>query len=94
MSDEKNFKELIEGLFDSYHLGNKYDEISVVNSWETIVGKQIAQKTTKVYISNAMLYIYISSAPLKNELRYYKAVLIEKVNTFAKKELIKDITIY
>ena len=75
-------------------MGEKYDEVGVVNSWESIVGKQIAQKTTKVYIAKEVLHLYLSSAPLKNELNYYKAVLIEKVNTFAGKELIKDISIY
>lgn len=94
MSDEKNFKQLIEGLLESYQLGNKYDEIGVVNSWETIVGKQIAQKTTKVFINKTTLYLYLSSAPLKNELKYYKEVLIEKVNNFAGKTLVKDIQIY
>ncbi len=94
MSDDQNFKELVKGLFNSYHLGDKYDEIGILNSWESIVGKQIAQKTTKLHINKGMLYITISSAPLKNELKYYKEVLIQKVNTFAGKELIKDITIY
>ena len=94
MEDEQKFKQLEKGLFESYKLGDKYDQIGIINSWETIVGKQIAQKTTKLYINKDVLTIYISSAPLKNELKYYKDVLIEKVNTFAGSELIKDINIY
>lgn len=85
---------MIKGLFDSYNLGEKYDEIKVINSWETIVGKQIALKTDKLFISKRVLHIYLSSAPLKSELRYYKDVLKEKVNTFANHSLIDDIIIY
>lgn len=92
--EEKSMKDLIRGLMNSYSLGNKYDEVGVVNSWEQIVGKQIAQKTNKLFISKRILHLYLDSAPLKNELRYYKHVIIEKVNTFAERELIIDIDIH
>ena len=75
-------------------MGDKFDEIGVVNSWEQIAGKMIAQKTTKLFINKKILYLTISSAPLKTELRYHKLVLIEKVNKFAGKELITDINFY
>ncbi len=75
-------------------MGDKYEEISIVNSWEEIVGKMIAQKTSKLYIRDRVLHVNVNSAPLKNELRYHKLVLIEKVNKFAQKEIIKDINFY
>lgn len=94
MEDEKKLKDLVKSLFKSYSLGDKYEEVHVVNSWEQIAGKLIAQKTTKLFIRDRVLHLTVSSAPLKNELRYHKLVLIEKVNTFAAKELIKDINFY
>ena len=90
MKEEKSIKELMQTLFKSYDRGYKYDEAAVLNSWESVVGKMIAQKTTKVFINKKAL----SSAPLKNELRYHKLVLIEKVNSYAKKEIINDINFY
>lgn len=94
MEDEKKLKDLVKSLFHSYKLGDKFDEIGVVNSWEQIAGGMIAQKTEKVYIRDKVLHLTLSSAPLKNELRYHKLVLIEKVNTFAGREMIKDIHFY
>ena len=84
----------MQTLFKSYVRGYKYDEAAVLNSWESVVGKMIAQKTTKVFINKKVLYLTLSSAPLKNELRYHKLVLIEKVNSYAKKEIINDINFY
>lgn len=81
-------------LFKSYKQGDKYDEVRVINSWEEVAGKMIAQKTTKIFINKKTLYLTLSSPALKNELRYHKLVLIEKVNTFAGKEIIKDINFY
>ena len=83
----------MKSMFSSYELGDKYDGVSVVNSWEQIVGTVIARKTKKVFISKGVLYLTVDSAPLKNELQYHKLVIIEKVNTFAGRDLIKDIKI-
>lgn len=81
-------------LFQSYNQGDKYDEVRVVNSWEEVAGKMIAQKTSKLFINKKVLYLTLSSPALKNELRYHKLVLIEKVNTFAGKEIIRDINFF
>ena len=81
-------------LFKSYNNGDKYEEVALLNSWENVVGKMIAQKTKKVFINKKTLFLTVTSAPLKNELRYHKLVLIEKVNTYAKKELITDIKFF
>ncbi|MGB0851120.1 MAG: DUF721 domain-containing protein [Bacteroidia bacterium] len=84
----------MHSLFKSYKQGDKYEEISLLNSWEKVVGKMIAQKTTKVFINKKVLYLTVSSAPLKSELRFHKLVLIDKVNSYAKKDLITDIKFF
>lgn len=84
----------MKSLFQSYQLGDKYDEVNVVNSWDQIAGKLIAQKTTSINIRDKVMHLTVASAPLKNELRYHKLVLIEKVNTFAGREIVKDIIFY
>jgi predicted nucleic acid-binding Zn ribbon protein len=94
LQEEKSIKELMHSLFKSYNQGDKYEEVSLLNSWEKVVGKVIAQKTKKVFINKKVLYLTLTSAPLKNELRYHKLVLIEKINTYAKKDLIIDIQFY
>ena len=94
MQEEKSIKELMHTLFNSYKQGDKYEVVALLNSWEKVVGTMIAQKTTKVFINKKTLYLTLASAPLKNELRYHKLVLIEKVNAYAKKELITDIKFF
>ena len=93
MQEEKPFKELVKGLLKSYKLNDKYEELNITSNWEQIVGRQIASKTNKLFISKQVLHLYISSAPLKNELNYYKHIIIEKVNKFAGTEIVKDLNI-
>ena len=94
MEEEKHLKDLVKNLFKSYELSDKYDAVGIVNSWEQIAGKMIAQKTKKLFINKDIMYLTVDSAPLKNELNYHKLVLIEKVNSFAGRDLIKDIRIF
>lgn len=94
MEDEKHLKDLVKNLFKSYDLSDKFDAVGVVNSWEQIAGRMIAQKTKKLFINKEIMYLTVDSAPLKNELNYHKLVLIEKVNSFAGRDIIKDIHIF
>jgi hypothetical protein len=94
LEDEKHLKDLVKNLFKSYDLSDKFDAVGVVNSWEQIAGRMIAQKTKKLFINKEIMYLTVDSAPLKNELNYHKLVLIEKVNSFAGRDIIKDIHIF
>ncbi|MDH5599274.1 MAG: DUF721 domain-containing protein [Cyclobacteriaceae bacterium] len=69
----------IERLLESYQLKEKYSQIDLVDSWEEIVGKQVASKTKTIFLKDEKLFIEIISAPLKNELNYKKALIIEMV---------------
>lgn len=94
MKEEKSIKDLLNSVFKSYNQGFKYEETSVINSWEQIVGSMIAKNTTKIFINKKVLYLTLSSPALKNELRYHKLVLIDKINDFAKQKIINDINFY
>jgi predicted nucleic acid-binding Zn ribbon protein len=94
LKEEKSIKDLLSTVFKSYNQGYKYEETSVINSWEQIVGTMIAKKTSKIFINKKVLYLTLSSPALKNELRYHKLVLIDKINDFAKQKIINDINFY
>jgi predicted nucleic acid-binding Zn ribbon protein len=94
LKEEKSIKDLMSTVFKSYNQGYKYEETSVINSWEQIVGTMIAKKTSKIFINKKVLYLTLTSPALKNELRYHKLVLIDKINDFAKQKIINDINFY
>ncbi len=94
MKEEKSIKDLLNSVFKSYNQGYKYEETSVINSWDQIVGSMIAKNTSKIFINKKVLYLTLSSPALKNELRYHKLVLIDKINDFAEQKIINDINFY
>ena len=90
-NDEKQLKQLIDKMLRSYGLGDKLDEMSLVKSWEELVGKMIANHTKDIYFNKGVLYVQLDSSTLRQELSYVKSDLIQKLNDKAGKVMVKDI---
>jgi predicted nucleic acid-binding Zn ribbon protein len=85
--------EAVNDYIKEMNLGPKLSEISVINSWEEIVGKAISSRTTKIYIKNHTLFVHLNSSVVRNELLMLREVLREKLNEKAGSEVIKDIVL-
>jgi len=85
--------EAVNDYIKEMNLGGKLSEISVINSWEEIVGKAISSRTTKIYIKNHTLYVHLNSSVVRNELLMLREALKAKLNEKAGSEIIKDIVL-
>lgn len=83
--------EAIQDYIKEMKLEKGLSEIGLINSWEEIVGKAIASRTSKIYIKDQVLYVHLKSSVVRNELLMLRQVLVEKLNNKAGKEIIKDI---
>lgn len=75
------------------NLGDKLREVGVIESWESIVGKAIASRTSKIYIRDGILFVHLKSSIVRNELMMLREALREKLNNQAGIELIKEIVL-
>ena len=50
------------------HLEKKFKEKKIIHSWNEIMGEPIARRTSKVWIKDGVLFVQLSSAPLRQEL--------------------------
>ncbi|HEY8402728.1 MAG TPA: DUF721 domain-containing protein [Cytophagaceae bacterium] len=90
-SETISLKECIDNLLDAYKLRGKYNETHIINSWERIMGKAIASRTTKLLIRGEKMYVELNSAPLKQELNLSKSKIIKLLNDDLGVEVIKEI---
>lgn len=72
-----NFTSAFRNFLRAEKIDNKYREKLLVESWETIMGKPIASRTSSIYITNRILFLKFTSAPMKQELINNKARVIE-----------------
>lgn len=90
-NDEKPLKQLVDKMLRSYGLGDRLDEMSLVKSWEEIVGKMIAKHTKEIYFNKGVLYVELDSSTLRQELSYVKSDLVQRLNEKAGKTMVKEI---
>lgn len=75
------------------NLEDRLLEQRIIDSWHLVVGPTINKYTVNRFISNHILYVYITSAPVKSELMLHKSSLLSNLNEVAGKEVITDIVI-
>ncbi|MGC1242450.1 MAG: DUF721 domain-containing protein [Chryseosolibacter sp.] len=67
----------IRELLNSYRLTSKFDEASLIASWERLAGKPIAKRTKKIYIRNKVLFVELESPSMKHDFSLHKDQVLE-----------------
>ncbi len=92
-SNTQTIASVIKDYLKEAQIEGKLKEVQVVNSWEELVGKTIARRTNRIYIKNGKLYLHMNSSIVKNELLMFRESIIERINTNAGEEIVKEIVI-
>lgn len=83
MSEQSNsFTNAFRKFLVNEKLDTKYREKLLAESWGDLVGTPIASRTSSVYVANKILFVKLTSAPLKQELNNNK----EKVKGLLQKD--------
>lgn len=90
----KGIKEVIGNYIQSEEkLRNRFQNYHLQTVWKAVAGDTVAKYTSKITINGSKLIIYITSAPLKQEMLYSKESLIKRVNDQLDYQQIDDIII-
>jgi predicted nucleic acid-binding Zn ribbon protein len=81
----------LEQMFEAYKIKGKTDQTMIIALWEELMGKTIATRTTKMFFKGRVLYVELSSAPLKQELTLAKAKIMKLLTDKVGSEVIEDI---
>ena len=67
--------------------------LQIEDVWEEIMGKTVARYTDKLQIIGDKLIITTHVAPLKNELKYQKEKIRQRVNEALKQKVINEVVV-
>jgi predicted nucleic acid-binding Zn ribbon protein len=90
---DHSLKEVIEELLKVYRLDSKLEEVNLVNSWENVVGKMIANHTENIKVINRVLYVKVDSSALRHELHMERSKILKKLNKKVGKKVIDEIVL-
>ena len=89
--DTNSLKSAFSDLLKSYKLESKYNAARITKDWPELVGKPIANRTSKIRMNNGKITVYLTSAPLKHELNMSKTKILGLLRNKYGEEAIKDI---
>lgn len=89
--NEESLKDVINRLLKAYGLEEGYLNTVLINSWPVVMGKMIATKTTDLYINKGVLFVKLTSAPLKHELSQGKEKVVKLLNDHVGQHVISDV---
>lgn len=85
--------EAMKDYLKEMNLEGKLREINLIETWEEMVGKAIASRTSKIWIRDGVLYVHLNSSVVRNELLMLREALRVKLNERAGSEVIKEIVL-
>jgi predicted nucleic acid-binding Zn ribbon protein len=85
--------EVLQEYIEAMKMRQKLKESRIERQWEELLGKNAASLTRKVFIRNKVLYVYLNSSVLRNELLMMRETLIRRINEKAGEELVSRVVL-
>ena len=79
-SNENSLQELIDQMLDQYRLRDRLNEVRVRKAWADTMGNAVGNRTSDIRIKSDVLFIHVTSAPLREELQFQKARILDLMN--------------
>lgn len=92
-STTQPLKNVIQQYLDALKMNSKLKEVSLVGNWEKFMGGTISKATKEIYIKDRVLYVYLNSSVIRNELLNIKEPLMARLNEEAGDKVIDDIVL-
>lgn len=70
----------IGAFLEGHHLEERFFEAILKADWKELMGEKIAEKTNDLHLDKGCLILYLSSAPLRQQLRLKQSKMIEYLN--------------
>jgi hypothetical protein len=90
---EYSLSQALQQFLRQSRLKGNIQALQIEDVWEELMGKTIAKYTDSIQIINKTLFINTTVAPLKNELQFQKATIIQRVNEALGEKVITDVVI-
>ncbi len=92
-SNERGIGQVIKELFKTYHIQSRVHDVQIKDMWEQVMGTTIMHYTSDIKLRDGILTLYLTSAPLKQDLTYMKDNIKSRLNEEFGEKVVKEILI-
>ena len=90
-NDAESVGMLIRKFLRQEGLETPLNEKRLIDSWSEVMGSSIASMSKALYIKNQVLYVEVTSAPLRQQLMMGRQQLVNKLNQQVGAQVITNI---
>ena len=90
-SNDQTLKQAIDEMLKNFRIDNKFLQHKLIASWETVMGTAVAHRTSKLYFRDKKLFVYLTSAALREELFNARETIIKRLNEEAGALIVEEI---
>ncbi|MCX6317122.1 MAG: DUF721 domain-containing protein [Bacteroidetes bacterium] len=90
---EYSIGDAMKKFLESSRLRGDIQALQIGDAWEAIMGKTVARYTDKIQIIGDKLLITTQVAPLKNELKFQKEKIKQRVNEALGQKIVNEVII-
>ncbi|REJ83599.1 MAG: DUF721 domain-containing protein [Bacteroidetes bacterium] len=90
-SNDRHMSEAVKEMLRNLGLEQKLLQVKLINSWEKVMGKTVANRTTDLLVSDKKLFVSLSSASLRQELFSVRNEICEKLNQEVGEDVISEV---
>lgn len=90
-TEAKSIGEILGQYLNPADLDASINERRLEAFWPDVVGPYINRQTLRRYVSHRVLHVFLTSAPLRNELMINRSSLVRRLNEITGADVIDDI---
>lgn len=90
-TDPKSIGEIMNEALEMTGMTQSFNEQRLCSLWPEIVGPHINRLTIRRFVDSGTFHVYLTSAPLKNELQFNRQQLVAALNRAVGADVITDI---
>jgi predicted nucleic acid-binding Zn ribbon protein len=87
----QNIGDVIRAYLKQSGLEKPLKERQLIQSWESLLGKTVARATTRIFVKDRKLFVYLRSSVIRNELFMLQKEILKKLNEAAGEEILDEI---
>ena len=92
-SNTQPLGDIIREYVRALDIDKKLTEVRMIDSWPDVVGIAIAKKTSRMVVKNRVLFVYLNSSIVRNELIRIRESLPAALNKKAGYSIIDEVVI-
>ena len=87
----QSIKDALSKFLKEKNLDTKLNEHKLITMWDAVMGATISKRTSRLFIKNKILFVHVSSAPLKQELTMSKSKVLALIDEKIGVGILEDI---